>query len=77
MQPKKGLDLFATIFQVETFILSVFMCEMLITFVSDGVLNVAFSKKSFQISSLMFYLNMHIQNYLSEPPNTCCHSQQL
>lgn len=25
MQPKKGLDLFATVFQVETFILSVFM----------------------------------------------------
>lgn len=58
MQPTKELDLFVATFQVETFTLSVLKCEMLIIFISDGVLTVVFSKKSFhnfQVSILFKY----------------------
>lgn len=45
MQPKKGFDSFAIIFQVEIFIPSACKCERLIIFMSDGVFNVVFSEK--------------------------------
>lgn len=48
IQPKKGLDPFATIFQVETFTFSAFKCKCLSSpCLSDGVLNVACSEKLF------------------------------